>query len=262
MRSATCPPDSTPPIQGELSVPENYPAFLTLDVADIRPSTVLEHILKQRAAFFNHTHSSPCSSGTAALQSEYSVSQVSGRWVNRMTSPINRIVRSRLTDICEQLGLPHFKAGHIQSKCIAFRDGGSFKPHIDIHRESNLAAQRKITWVYYVHREPRPFTGGNLVFYSRRTVVGEIEPITGTLLIFRSDTLHEVKPVQILTGEFADCRFVLTGFVYDAPTAATRVTCAMKKAWKRLPLPARTRRRISSAARRVSSRFYSIPGRS
>jgi SM-20-related protein len=67
-----------------------------------------------------------------------------------------------------------------------------------------------MTMVYYLHRQPRIFTGGRLRLFD---LGGEqsiwIEPMHDSLLVFPSSARHEVETISCPGGAFADSRFAV-----------------------------------------------------
>jgi hypothetical protein len=94
---------------------------------------------------------------------------------------------------------------------LAYRDGHRFGLHIDTAIGANRAlndGDRVVSLVYFLHRQPRGFTGGNLVLHA----LGEdkrhvIEPRHDRLVAFSSITPHEVEPITVPGDDFADARF-------------------------------------------------------
>jgi Rps23 Pro-64 3,4-dihydroxylase Tpa1-like proline 4-hydroxylase len=84
-------------------------------------------------------------------------------------------------------------------------------------------ASREVTFVYFFHREPRQFSGGELRIYdsapenhshramaSYRTIV----PEQNQLVLFASGLSHEITPVECPSGKFADSRFTVNGWLH------------------------------------------------
>ena len=88
----------------------------------------------------------------------------------------------------------------------ASNDGDYFRAHIDGGPDDT----REITFVYFLHNEPRRFSGGELIIQSSTVV----QPQGDTLVLFPSCSVHEVLPVQAPSGAFADSRFTVTGWIH------------------------------------------------
>lgn len=106
----------------------------------------------------------------------------------------------------------------------AYPDGGHISEHIDTRAVSDRV--RILSCVYYFSATPRRFTGGELRLYGypKRTAAGEmapspyvdIEPETDTLIIFPAWLRHEVRPVHVPSGAWADSRFTINCWIYRA----------------------------------------------
>lgn len=119
----------------------------------------------------------------------------------------------------------------LELEVTAYGDGAFFIPHLDIPVGAGrqpLSAydnqDRVISAVYYFHRMPKPFEGGDLRLYRFGTDpdragpgdVRDIEPVDNRLVAFPSWALHEVRPVRSASDRFADSRFALNCW-YCAP---------------------------------------------
>ena len=93
----------------------------------------------------------------------------------------------------------------------AYNEGGSFGKHSDADA-GGPNWQRRLSGVYYVHREPRNFTGGALAIYQRRTRY-VVEPDHNSALFFPRDLVHEVLPVRCNSGAFEDSRFAVNVWI-------------------------------------------------
>ena len=80
-------------------------------------------------------------------------------------------------------------------------------------------AGRQLTCVYYFHGQPRRFAGGELRLYERVVRGGSVSPGEGfvtldpadnSAVFFASSTPHEVRPVEVVSENFADSRFAIT----------------------------------------------------
>ena len=89
---------------------------------------------------------------------------------------------------------------------------------------SKARTGRAISYVYYCHREPKPFTGGELLLYDTcpgtkrfaRTRFSRIDPKRNTLVLFPSCYYHEILPVHCESDRFEDARFTVNGWVHGA----------------------------------------------
>ncbi len=99
-----------------------------------------------------------------------------------------------------------------QMEVVAHGHGAFYRPHTDTFTgdEYTPGGRRRLTMVYYFHREPRRFTGGRLrLFDLAGSETIDVEPEHDSLLIFPSTARHEVERVSCSKGAFGDSRFSL-----------------------------------------------------
>jgi SM-20-related protein len=123
------------------------------------------------------------------------------------------LIESCLPFVTRALGKNRFPVREVDMQVTAHNDGDFFKIHGD--RGSGRTRNRSITFVYYLHRVPRPFTGGELVLYSpsirKRGFV--VEPSNNSIVFFRSEQEHAVRRVNCQSHRFEDSRFTINGWV-------------------------------------------------
>jgi len=131
-------------------------------------------------------------------------------------------VDARLPEVRAELGVGPFERARTEVSMIAYGDGMFYKPHIDTALKTRPGEPtRLITFVYYFHREPKPFGGGALRLYDiRRSESIDLEPQRDTLIAFPSWMCHEVLPVSCPSGLFADGRFAVNVWITGRPVAA------------------------------------------
>lgn len=112
--------------------------------------------------------------------------------------------------------------GAIEVQLTAHGDGDFYRLHRDVS-DSSETDGRFLTFVYYLSRRPRPFTGGQLQVYDYQCTDGIwsqaetsrlIEPEPNRLVLFPACFVHEVLPVHRGSGAFADSRFTVNGWVH------------------------------------------------
>jgi hypothetical protein len=104
-------------------------------------------------------------------------------------------------------------------------DGDYYRPHQDTDGVG-LFANRVLTFVYYLHRTPRPFQGGHLRMYDVALPLHEErapqwedrswkdwEPEHNSIVFFRPTAWHEVRPVTCPSQQHADSRFAVNGWL-------------------------------------------------
>jgi Rps23 Pro-64 3,4-dihydroxylase Tpa1-like proline 4-hydroxylase len=122
-----------------------------------------------------------------------------------------------LPGVRKQLGISWFRLGEVERQLTAHGSGGFFAPHTDTGHP--IAANRRISCVYYFHASPQRFTGGELKLYdtwvtpSGSTGAGtytKLNPLDNSVVFFPSDAFHEVCPVRCDSEAFGDSRFTMT----------------------------------------------------
>jgi Rps23 Pro-64 3,4-dihydroxylase Tpa1-like proline 4-hydroxylase len=126
-----------------------------------------------------------------------------------------------LPAVQDRLGIEEFPVTHAEAQITASNDGDFFAAHSDDSQE--IIATRRITFVYFFHREPRRFEGGDLLLHDSRCVAGEqtqagsyqsISPRQNQIVFFPCALLHEITPVKCESRAFADSRFTLNGWLH------------------------------------------------
>jgi Rps23 Pro-64 3,4-dihydroxylase Tpa1-like proline 4-hydroxylase len=130
-------------------------------------------------------------------------------------------IRGVLPRVLDRLGIEEFPVAHTEAQITASNDGDFFHAHSDDSDE--MIASRRITFVYFFHREPRQFEGGELLLHDSH---GEVErhvssrsyqtvmPRQNQIVFFPCSLLHEITPVECHSRAFADSRFTLNGWLH------------------------------------------------
>jgi SM-20-related protein len=125
-------------------------------------------------------------------------------------------------EICETIGVPTFTIDHIEWQLTGTVDKGYFKPRND---NSAGVGYRKVTFVYYFHREPRPYNGGEIRFFGYNPLAPDIGdarhmlellPVQNSIIFFDASCYHEVRNVRCQTPGFANARFIVNGWICTA----------------------------------------------
>jgi SM-20-related protein len=141
------------------------------------------------------------------------------------TGRFHRLMCERITfylpRILRALNHPFFDVSRVESQITASNDGDYFHMHND-NTHANWPS-REITFVYFFHREPRSFQGGELLLYDTREEAGtstasairkRITPEQNSIIFFESSCLHEILPVRCPSRLFADSRFTMNGWLH------------------------------------------------
>lgn len=124
-------------------------------------------------------------------------------------------------DAWQRLGIPRFDPCKVEVQATQYPADGVFRIHRDNGAPNTL---RRLTFVYYLHRRPRIFRGGDLILYDEppsgriadlRTYT-RIDPTDNSLLLFPADRLHGVTPVAGGFDDAIDGRWTLNGWLHQA----------------------------------------------
>lgn len=135
------------------------------------------------------------------------------------------IVFPKLQDLIPKLwlrlGIDPLSLNALECQVTAHGDGDFFAIHTDNGMPE--IAHRRISYVYYFHREPKQFSGGHLNLFHTlfRDGYGQcgrlaaaIDPPRNGLMIFPTFVFHEVTPIQCASGALADQRLTLNGWLF------------------------------------------------
>jgi Rps23 Pro-64 3,4-dihydroxylase Tpa1-like proline 4-hydroxylase len=133
---------------------------------------------------------------------------------------VNRL-RACLPRVFARLNHAPFTASRVEAQITASNDGDFFHWHSD--NGQTETAGRQLTFVYFFHREPKRFRGGELRIYDSRMENGAytpsenyltIVPRQNQMVLFPSSLAHEITPVECPSRAFADSRFTVNGWLH------------------------------------------------
>jgi Rps23 Pro-64 3,4-dihydroxylase Tpa1-like proline 4-hydroxylase len=125
-----------------------------------------------------------------------------------------------LPQVLQKLGMEEFSVADLEVQVTASNDGDFFRFHAD--NDADRVAARRLTFVYFFHREPRQFEGGELRIHDARLEEGgyvsagsyhTIVPEQNQIVFFPCELMHEITPVKCVSRSFADSRFTLNGWL-------------------------------------------------
>ena len=129
-------------------------------------------------------------------------------------------IKAVLPLVLHKLGMEEFFIADVEAQVTASNDGDFFHFHSD--NSSQPVASRHLTFVYFFHREPREFEGGELRIHDARLEGGvyvsqggyrTIVPQQNQIVFFPCELLHEITAVKCPSQLFADSRFTLNGWL-------------------------------------------------
>lgn len=126
-------------------------------------------------------------------------------------------VRRTVPHVEPLLGLKT-RSGEITYELTAHNDGDFFGAHVDASK-GIVTESRIMTFVFYLHRVPIGFDGGQLRIYdahpsrSHANSYRDVQPDTNSIVFFPPTAWHEVRAVRCVSGEPADSRFSVNGWI-------------------------------------------------
>lgn len=138
--------------------------------------------------------------------------------IAKRITPIVRLATKKLS--CSSLNLDK-----IEAQVTAHNDGSYYK----LHNDNGMPPldKRELSYVYYFNREPKAFSGGELLLYDEKidkNIEGDrflkadsfklIEPTNNSIIFFYSRYWHQVLPVNCQKHNFADSRFTINGWIW------------------------------------------------
>jgi len=126
-----------------------------------------------------------------------------------------------LPHVLARLHFSWFPVSHLEIQLTATNNGEYFRTHTD--NDAGQVSGRTLTFVFFFHREPRGFSGGELKIYDTARNNGHstasgpfrlMPPAQNQVIFFDSSCLHEIVPVACPSGDFADSRFTVNGWFH------------------------------------------------
>lgn len=174
---------------------------------------------------------------TVAREKDFQLTGVQGREGGKINPEIriSRVLRdfgdlkgemqTRFTTVIDfaikELGMSAIDLGRLELEIVAHGDGAFYGKHIDTMTQyPDAKSVRALTAVYYFHRLPKGFSGGELRLHSiAETEAGknfvDIAPERDSLVLFPSWAPHEVRPISCPSGDFLDSRFAINCWYHN-----------------------------------------------
>jgi Rps23 Pro-64 3,4-dihydroxylase Tpa1-like proline 4-hydroxylase len=130
-------------------------------------------------------------------------------------------IREVLPSVLDRLGMAPFDITEIELQITASNDGEWFKPHRD--SGNGAVRNRELTFVYYCHREPRQFSGGQLKMFGpfehadhpdEHSQAQMFTPMQNSAVFFPSHYMHEVLTTHCPSRQFTDSRLTYNGWLH------------------------------------------------
>jgi Rps23 Pro-64 3,4-dihydroxylase Tpa1-like proline 4-hydroxylase len=231
--SAPHPPGPNPPGMATLGMessrtlvaselPETRPARCVIFEEFLAPAelqNLMQEVLQREMEFeISEVISPGATSGTVDF--EYRRSRVLMDVGVHHAVILNRI-QSCSSRVFEKLVLEPFWPSRAEIQITSSNHGDFFRCHSDNGHEK--IQSRALTFVYFFHREPKKFRGGELRLYDSRSENGvqvraenyrTIVPRQNQIVFFPSSLEHEITPVDCVSQAFADSRFTVNGWLH------------------------------------------------
>ena len=129
-------------------------------------------------------------------------------------------IQTVLPEVLKKLDMEEFSIAALEAQITASNDGDFFHFHSD--NASDRVASRYLTFVYFFHREPQPFEGGQLRIHDAHLEGNEyvsegsyqsIVPRQNQIVFFPCQLMHEITEVKCPSQRFADSRFTVNGWL-------------------------------------------------
>jgi len=137
------------------------------------------------------------------------------------TAVLTKRIQAFLPRVLQKLGQEVFPVSQVEAQITASNHGDLFYCHTDDSAEE--ISTRALTFVYFFHREPKAFTGGELRIYDSQQENGQwvktdncqtIVPDQNRIVFFPSSLVHEITPVECPSQAFADSRLTVNGWFH------------------------------------------------
>jgi SM-20-related protein len=226
------PPSPVPPSPGPKSTttaaiespdqPENLPAnCVVLDelLAPAQLGELIDYTLAHESAFQISEVVSPGVTN-GIVDFEHRRSRVLME-LGKYRDTIEEKLHAALPNVLPKLASQAFPVRRVEMQITASNHGDYFRWHSDNAHDE--IASRQVTFVYFFHREPKQFQGGELRLYDSHFVHGTyvpmrtyrtIVPQQNQAVIFLSSLAHEITPVQCRSQQFVDSRFTVNGWLH------------------------------------------------
>ena len=123
-------------------------------------------------------------------------------------------LRKAFSEALPRMGMCEPGQYRVEMSLSAHLGGDFFDKHIDNATRTTRA--RMVSFAYYFHREPRRFSGGELLLHDSHSNAGgftRIEPRGNSIVFFPSWCTHQITPVENDRDDFGAARFAIHGWL-------------------------------------------------
>ena len=143
---------------------------------------------------------------------------VDGRVIEREVRPwFEAPLRDAFSRALPRLRMREPSRCWVELAMTAYLPGGFFDKHLDDGRHTT----RMVSFVYYFHRQPKRFSGGELLLYDGDGIGAFtlIEPRHNSIVFYPASGIHEVATVHGDSVDFDNARFAIHGWLHRQRTA-------------------------------------------
>ena len=123
-------------------------------------------------------------------------------------------LRKAFSEALPRMGMCEPSQYRVEMSMSAHLGGDFFAKHID--NASRATRTRMVSFAYYFHREPRRFSGGELLLHdSHSDACGftRIEPRGNSIVFFPAWCTHQITPIENDRDDFGAARFAIHGWL-------------------------------------------------
>jgi Rps23 Pro-64 3,4-dihydroxylase Tpa1-like proline 4-hydroxylase len=191
------------------------PNFLSADEQE----QALAYVMAHEREFHDATISLPSTQGSSLPDYDLRKARLLDNVAGVMPLLMAKL-QSTIPKVWPRLGMGLLRINRLECQISVHGDGDFFNTHTDNGLPD--IAHRRVSYVCYIHREPKRFTGGKLRLY-RTLVQGnenkcgtaaiDIDPPGNGLVVFPSHVYHEVTPIQCSSQVLTDQRLTINGWL-------------------------------------------------
>ena len=129
-------------------------------------------------------------------------------------------LRDAFSDALPRLRMPEPGEYWVETAMAAYLGGGFLAKHTD--KSEGVYDTRTLSFAYYFHRQPRCFSGGELLLHDGdgdTSAFTRVEPLHNSIVFFPSSATHQITTVESeldassSAEEFADARLAIHGWL-------------------------------------------------
>ena len=148
-----------------------------------------------------------------------------------LSQQFKQLILAQLPNLLLRLNLGQFELSLSEVKMTNYLHNSFFIYHSDGIYTTAADSQRLLSFIYYFYQEPKSFQGGDLLLCDTLIIpksaidreyeyqvenFTRIMPTNNCLVVFPSDYVHAVTPVQLQAQDFQYGRLAISGHIHKA----------------------------------------------